>query len=260
MLPLLFTLLLAADPVPFPASPSIRLPEIAVIPPAPVPFAPTTITPNAVYVFDADVAVDVAIYPPNPKAFVKITPATGPMTIRDVFIGGTGKKEIRKFNGKFVYILESGEQPGLCTLVITPIGFTDATAKIVRLLDNAIEPIPPPPPPPDSDPLLVALRPLYKPADAANVGRLASVYEKAAMATVDDKSLMTLGDMQGTLKDAAAAVVPLPLLQTIRERIATELKTTLGTEPGTILTPDVRARCKAQYERMGRILRTLGAP
>lgn len=124
---------------------------------------------------------------------------------------------------------------------------------------NPNPPSPPAPPVPD-DPLYPVLAGIYggdqlaTKADAAR--KLAAVYSQCAAVTVDDQSLKTSADLFGVLSVAGKSVIPLPALQAVRERIATELQTQLGGD-AVPLTAEYRAKAKTQFNRMAAILKKL---
>jgi hypothetical protein len=140
------------------------------------------------------------------------------------------------------------------------------TARTRIVVTGNVPPVPvppnpnPPTPPAPDDPLYPVLAGIYggdKLATKADAARkLAAVYSQCAAVTVDDASLKTSADLFGVLSVAGKSVVPLPALQAVRERIATELQTQLGGD-AMPLTPEYRAKAKTQFVRMATILKKL---
>jgi hypothetical protein len=140
------------------------------------------------------------------------------------------------------------------------------TARTRIVVTGNVPPVPvppgpnPPTPPAPDDPLYPVLAGIYggdqlaTKADAAR--KLAAVYSQCAAVTVDDQSLKTSADLFGVLSVAGKSVVPLPALQAVRERIATELQTQLGGD-AVPLTAEYRAKAKTQFVRMATILKKL---
>lgn len=117
----------------------------------------------------------------------------------------------------------------------------------------------PTPPPPDNDPLLSVLLPIFgadqSPTKREDVLKLAAVYDAASRTTANDAALATRSQLVQTLVAAGRSVVPMPRLQTMREKIATELDAKLGTDSASPLTTELRAKYAEQFTRMARILK-----
>lgn len=129
------------------------------------------------------------------------------------------------------------------------------------LIDANRGPQPPPPgpgPTPDNDPLWPALSGIYGGDQFAGkreaVLKLAAVYEQAGGIT-DRASSLT--ELLSQLSAIGRASVPAGTLSALRDRIADELGSQLGTADAQ-LTPELRAKCKGQFTRMAGLLRRLG--
>lgn len=128
------------------------------------------------------------------------------------------------------------------------------------LIDANRGPMPPPPgpgPSPNDDPLLSPLSAIYgadqSSAKRDNVLKLAAVYDQAAVMT--DRAATLVG-LLGELGQEGRRSVPLPALQTMRDRIADELGSQLGTAE-MMMNAELRAKCKAQFARMAALLRRI---
>lgn len=120
----------------------------------------------------------------------------------------------------------------------------------------------PTPPAPIDDPLLSVLSPIFgadqSPTKREDVLKLASVYDLASTTTVVDPAVTTRSQLVSVIVTAGRSVCPLPKLQTMREKIATELDAKLGTDPASPLTADLRSAYAVQFARMAKLLKTLG--
>lgn len=126
---------------------TVILPSAPVAPtPAPNPTTPTVIA-NQLYVIEASAPIVVLA---SPEGVVQITPQKGPMTIRDVFVGGSGKKEVKTFKGPNLYLVEA-KGDGTCELLVVP---SMDPAQVIRrtLVTQTPEPKPPEPKPPEPKP------------------------------------------------------------------------------------------------------------
>lgn len=140
---MLFELLAFVAAAPSDPSP-IRLPVVQQSAPSPMPAdAAITLTPDVLYVVEADVPCLTFL---SPGGAVRFTKEAGPITVRGKFVGGTGT-ETRKFTGKHVYLFEAVRE-GRDELIIVPVGAVNETdAKRVTFVVGQG-----PRPPPDVDP------------------------------------------------------------------------------------------------------------
>lgn len=133
----------------------IRFPSapIEVIPlPKPTPGAVLTLALDQLYVIDSDIPI---LLFDSPVGMVKWTKEAGPLKIRARFVGEEGIKT-KTFAGKYIYSVEA-KKTGAVELIVVPVGATEESAAIRRVLDvDAGEgPRPPPVPPgPDGEPIL----------------------------------------------------------------------------------------------------------
>lgn len=133
LLPLLVFVVLGADPVP-----SIRLPNVKA---AVAPVTVTVLAVDSLFVIDADEPYMVL---DSRQEIVRITEDVGPMTIRSVFVDGTGKPETRKYTAKYIWLIEA-VQAGEVEIIITKVGEKDRTKAIRRtLLIGGVTPKPRP--------------------------------------------------------------------------------------------------------------------
>ncbi len=116
----------------------------------------------------------------------------------------------------------------------------------------------PVPPPPD-DPLVKALQDAYATdtdADKAkHVKALAALYRQAAK--MDLSTEATAGDLQTTLRKAAAQLLPATALDKTRAAVAVELKKVLPATPGEPLTVDTRRAAQALFAKLALALEVL---
>ena len=268
---LLFALLSQAPPKPVPAE--IRLPEIAVPnpPPLPSPNAVQTLEADKYYVVDSDVECFVRTLP---KGLLTVAVEAGPIKLptKSLVEGGTTK--FKTFKGKFIYLVEA-VGTGRCELLIVPKGVAADKEIVQRSIDANTGPKPPPDPPPPkpddikSDPIWQSVSAIYGADQSAEkltmARRLASVYRNAVTPalnwtpTVDDQRLTTFRELSDAMAGAAgAAGVPLPNLQPIREIFRRELLAKVGDGDASALTLDLRAKAKGQFTRFALILEALG--
>jgi hypothetical protein len=118
-------------------------------------------------------------------------------------------------------------------------------------------PIPPPrPPEPDlsNDPLFVDLQSiaggLQEPDQKKNLALLASVYEKASKIP----SAATIGSLYAEVKKISNATLPAGVLQSVRNRLGEELRTTLG---DLVDAPASAAKYGPAFARVSAILNKL---
>lgn len=118
-------------------------------------------------------------------------------------------------------------------------------------------PIPPTPPEP-TGPLFLSLKAAYQKETSTDKAKytadLSALYTAAAGSTVNDTSLATLGHLFAALVDARKTLMPDDAVLLVRKAIQTHLKATLPTEVDTPLTADLRARCGAEFARVGKAL------
>lgn len=135
---------LGADP--------IRLPSGPVVPdkmPAPPATGVLRVTPETLYVFDADVPVMVITSPPG---LLSVTEEKGPVKIRGRFSEEPQRVQTKTFAGKSVFTVEAVKD-GACEILVVPVGATDPAKVVRRLVESQVAPQPPPvPPKPDPDP------------------------------------------------------------------------------------------------------------
>lgn len=156
-------------------------------PPAPVPGQPTVLAPNALYVINASASVIVLA---SPEGIVKITPDTGPIKIRGIFVDGT-QTETKTFPGPFVYIVEAVGTGGSCELIVVP---SMVPKSVIRrtLRVGALPPDPPIPVPP-APPVPPVPSPAPIPVDGF---RVLMVYESSDLSKLPPGQLSILYGQQ----------------------------------------------------------------
>lgn len=189
--------------------------------PLPNPTNPLSIT-GQLYVVDATGPVVVLA---SPEGVVSITPQKGPMTIRDVFVGGSGQKEIRMFKGPNLYLVEA-KGTGTCELII--VRSVDPALTTRQMLVSGTTPINPPDNPPD--PLTVTFKAalVQDGAPIATAATLAKIYRTAAVQS-SDPALATYADLMAKVAAAQDAAVPPLTIQNLRKAIASQIVSKLGT-------------------------------
>lgn len=124
---------------------------------------------------------------------VKITPETGPMKMRGRFADGTGDIETKQLEGPFLFIV-TAEASGPCELIIIEKGFKDESTQMARrLVEVALNPIPPPGPVPPGPAPTPGVNPL--PSDKL---RVLMTYD-----TADTLTAKQNGILRSTLVHAA---------------------------------------------------------
>jgi hypothetical protein len=132
--------------------PAIRLPALPSGPvtPMPGPDATTRVTPDLLYVFDADAPALVLV---SPASRARVVVTDGPLRIKGRFADQPEKVQTRTFAGKVVYEVEVLTD-GPAELLVVPAGATAADQVLRRqlLCDTGHAPKPPPTPTPDPQP------------------------------------------------------------------------------------------------------------
>ncbi len=207
----------------------------------------------------------------SPDGLVKVTPVSGPITVRGKFVGGTGTVETRTFTETFVYLVEANGT-GRGDVLVIPTGATGPGDVLRRCLDvgDGPPPVPPDPPkppvppqPPEpTDPLFVKFKAAYL-ADPDSVGRAAAVnkleavYRLGAVGICADTTLATYGDLHTKLASVVGTQLTAQQLAGIRRVIGDELGSQLGTDPKILLDAGVRMKVSAQFVRIAALLDAL---
>jgi hypothetical protein len=256
-----------------PLAPAIRLPDIAApIPPKPPPDPSVvpTLTGGTYYIIDSDVQCFVLA---SPAGLVTVAEDQGPLRLRGVFIDGNGRTQTRTYKGKYIYSVEAAPgAKGRAELLVVPAGVTKAADIIRRTVDvdggqgpqPPPAPVPPGPTPPPPDAFQAALQAAYalEPApDKANqVKVLAGFYRAAALTTVRNPALATLGDLQDTLKLAVKQIgLPAGALAKLVPVIAADEIRALGTNRGQPLDQTTRDAAASEFVRVAASLEGLVA-
>lgn len=240
---------------------------------------------RSLYALSAVAFLLVAADPPAPITPKRITFATSEIKLKP---GRLGKVEVQftPAEGKAIRWInlsddldfipsESGKSVVVCSLV--PGSYrvaaysADAAGQPTEpsyctIVVEGVTPTPPgpgpQPPPPDNDPLLAVLLPIFgadqSPTKKDDALKLAAVYDVASRTTVNDPALTTRAHLVATLVAAGRARVPMPGLQTIREKVAAELDAKVGTDSAAPLTAELRKAYADQFARLARIYKALG--
>lgn len=111
-----------------------------------------------------------------PDGLLSVTPETGPLRIRGIYYGGTGKQETRTIKEKYILLVEA-VGTGQTSLLVMPAGATKQNQGIVKIIDANNGPRPPPIPVP---PKPIPPDPTPSPAPIPSAGfRVLIVYETA---------------------------------------------------------------------------------
>lgn len=117
-------------------------------------------------------------------------------------------------------------------------------------------PTPPNPPQPD-DPFLQSLKSVYgglqESDKAESVKRLQQVYVFAA-AESDSNKYTTLGQLYSNIRSMAVQSLKADKIVPIRDMIADQLDTALGTDPNVPLNAENRKKCKDAFSRINKLL------
>jgi hypothetical protein len=121
------------------------------------------------------------------------------------------------------------------------------------------EPTPPPPPPPP-DPLARELQALYQadtsPTKRADLGLLVELFRQAG-SLANDPGVTTLSQLAERVAGAGASLLPRERLQSVRRRIGQHVAVEFGDQDAT-LTPSLRSKASATYQRISDFLRAIG--
>lgn len=88
-------------------------------------------------------------------------------------------------------------------------------------------------------------------ADSAK--KLAHVYELAVL-ECDNQQYKTLGQLYSTVRSLSFQNIKADKINPIREAIANELDSILGTDPNAVFDENLKKKCKTQFARMQKIL------
>lgn len=133
-------------PPPTPDTPIIILPDVVAPIPKPPPQpvgTPIRLTDQTLYVVRANTPCIVLT---SPEGILKTTPEAGPLVIRGIFVDGSGKPEMRKYQEKYVWLVEAAGS-GTAEVIIIPVGATDEKTIVRRTIEANLAPQPPPIPP-----------------------------------------------------------------------------------------------------------------
>jgi len=144
--------------------------------------------------------------------------------------------------------------PAFTTLIVGDVGPLPPTPPTPP--NPPMPPTPPNPPQPD-DPFLQSLRSVYgglqEPDKAESVKRLQQVYVFAA-AEADNNKYSNLGQLYSSVRSMAVQSLKADKLVPIRDMIADQLDTALGTDPNMQLTPENRKKCKDAFNRINKLM------
>lgn len=122
---------------------------------------------------------------------------------------------------------------------------------------NPNPPTPIPPEPDVKDPFAESLRGIYgglQEKDKADSAKnLTHVYELAVL-ECDNPQYKTLGQLYATVRNLSFQNIKADKLNTLREAIANELDSVLGTNPNVPFDENLKNKCKTQFTRMQKIL------
>ena len=144
--------------------------------------------------------------------------------------------------------------PAFTTLIVGDVGPTPPTPPSPP--NPPMPPSPPTPPQPD-DPFLQSLKSVYgglQEADKAeSVKRLQQVYVFAA-AESDNTKYSNLGQLYASIRSMAVQSLKADKVVPIRDMIADQLDTALGTDPNVPLNAENRKKCKDAFNRINKLL------
>jgi hypothetical protein len=248
-----------ADPVPSKPKSQIRWPSgpvTPVVPPnppqPPAPDAVAKLAADQVYVIENDTELVILA---RPEGLVKITEATGPLTIRDKFSDGDGK-QVREYKGKYLYIVDP-VAAGRVEIIAVPVGGTKADVDTRKIDVMGSVPTPPTPPGP-ADPLVKSVQEAFKADEGtkADAAALAAVYLACADA-VNLDAVKTGKDFYDLLHNSASSRID-QRLGWVRMALGKELNTAVVVKGGETLTKQHKADAAKQLQRFAAILDSLG--
>ena len=145
--------------------------------------------------------------------------------------------------------------PAFTTLVVGDVGPLPPNPN-----PNPPGPMPPnpgPKPPQPDDPFLNSLKSVYgglqESDKAESVKRLQQVYVFAA-AEADNTKYTNLGQLYSSVRSMAVQSLKADKVVPIRDMIADQLDTVLGTDPNLQLNPETRKKCKDAFNRINTLL------
>jgi hypothetical protein len=262
--PLAPPLVVVIDDKPGPSLPDVQTQTVPPTPPQPGQNIAIVLNGDRQYITRWKVPFDVECFPDASLINIEssiLDAAAGEKVFRIFgrFVDGEPALQWRKFTEKYVTIITAKEGAvGQVDCLFVVEGQTKPR-KRVTLSVNGGTPIKPPPV--VVDPLATRLQAAFS-LDTGdnlkvNASKLAAIYRNAATTTVQDQSIKLVKDLYTITATAANDIVPLPILNGVREVIASELKLKLPTSPTAPLTPEVRAVAAEQYARMAKLLEAL---
>jgi len=144
--------------------------------------------------------------------------------------------------------------PAFTTVIVGDVGPVPPTPPTPP--NPPMPPTPPNPPQPD-DPFLQSLKSVYgglqEPDKAESVKRLQQVYVFAA-AESDNTKYSNLGQLYASIRSMAVQSLKADKVVPIRDMIADQLDTALGTDPNVPLNAENRKKCKDAFNRINKLL------
>jgi hypothetical protein len=238
----------------------------APVPPAPVPPAPVPVPPAP--------TPPAPVPPPNPPMLIiplEVKADSGMMfSIKAVT---EGKKVIwdvpdgvqyREFGKELVCIVSIKGPKTYIVRCITSINDEPIEGKCCVKVDSQL-PVPPNPPDPTppvppTDPFTADLIKIFnaypvadKAVNLANLEKLKSIFVQIKTLP-DDKTITTYGMMLNIIGAVSVKILPAGILSEMRERVATELDSTISTDPDVDLSDSERAKVKAAFVKVSNAL------
>lgn len=251
------------------AGPTIRFPDVvAPVPPAPAPLVngdATVLKENFYYVIDSDIELFLRA---QPSGIVSIESFAGPQSFPTKWLvdGGNAKTKFKQFTGKFIYVLEAVKD-GTVDLLIIPKGVQTEKEILQRTIEAQIGARPPPKPDdpkPDDDPETARLAKLLNaafavdatPDKALKVKQLSVLYSNAAAPTgvTFEKTMVTWDDLLLALQNGRKAMMPDPVLVSVRRTLADYLNAKFPTQSGVALDGAARKVAATEFARAAKVL------
>jgi hypothetical protein len=139
-----------------------------------------------------------------------------------------------------------------------------APAFTTVIVGNSPDPSPPepnpgpkPPEPMPNDQFAESIKGMFgglqEPDKVDSAKKLAHVYELAVL-ECDNQQYKTLGQLYNTVRSLSFQNIKADKINPIREAIANELDSILGTDPNAVFDENLKKKCKTQFSRMQKIL------
>lgn len=163
--------------------------------------------------------------------------------------GKTVTPDVRKKGLKIIFV----GPPGSYAVEATVVDFDSKTINQADVTVTIGDPVPPGPPPP-ADPFMTTLQSVWTQETAsdrcASAAQLAALYSTAGGTTINDTTLLTVGDFFTKWKAAVASLLPTTAIPKVRAAIGTNLDGVLPKDPKQALDATTRSIIAREFTRI----------